>query len=117
LRDRFKRRVEGDPWVFPSHGATGHVVDLKDRWRVLLKRAQIENLRIHDLRRTQGSWQAAQGASLQIIGKALGHSSVASTEIYSRLSLDPVRVSMAQANAAMQAAAKRKPRITAAARG
>lgn len=60
-----------------------------------------KNLRIHDLRRTQGSWQAIQGTSLQVIGKSLGHKSQAATAIYSRLNLDPVRDAMSNANKAI----------------
>src|ERR1700736_2385025 len=97
-------------WVFPSHGPAGHILDLKSRWASLLKRAKIENFRIHDLRRTQGSWQAAAGASLSIIGKSLGHSSTAATAVYARLDLDPVRQSMTAVNAAMLAAMKIKPK-------
>lgn len=28
-------RIENNPWVFPSHGKTGHVVDLKGAWKKL----------------------------------------------------------------------------------
>jgi integrase len=65
-----------------------------------------EDLRIHDLRRTLGSWQARAGASLTIIGKSLGHKSQQATAIYSRLDLDPVRASVEQATAAMIEAGK-----------
>jgi integrase len=61
----------------------------------------LKNLRIHDLRRTLGSWQAATGASLAIIGKSLGHKDVSTTAIYARLSLDPVRQAMETATSAM----------------
>jgi integrase len=114
LESRLRTRIAGNPWVFPSHGASGHVVDLKSAWKKFLQRAQIENLRIHDLRRTQGSWQAAQGTSLQIIGKSLGHSSVQATAIYSQLGLDPVRAAMTAANAAMVEASKKKVKLLAA---
>lgn len=63
--------------------------------------ARLDNLRIHDLRRTLGSWQAKQGASLIVIGKSLGHKSHKSTQIYSRLDLDPVRTSVNSATAAI----------------
>lgn len=63
--------------------------------------ARILDLHIHDMRRTLGSWQAATGASLVIIGKSLGHKDLASTAIYSRLNLDPVRNSMQTATRAM----------------
>jgi integrase len=63
--------------------------------------ARLVNIRPHDLRRTLGSWQAAAGASLPIIGKSLGHSSYGATLIYSRLNLDPVRASVNAATRAM----------------
>jgi len=59
------------------------------------------DLRIHDIRRTFGSYQALAGASLPIIGKSLGHKSLKSTQIYARLNLDPVRASIEKATEAM----------------
>jgi integrase len=59
------------------------------------------DIRLHDIRRTFGSYQALTGASLQIIGKSLGHKSPRSTQIYSRLNLDPVRSSIEKAVATM----------------
>ncbi|HGM4823144.1 TPA: tyrosine-type recombinase/integrase [Pseudomonas aeruginosa] len=59
------------------------------------------DLRIHDLRRTLGSWQAKTGASMAIIGKSLNHKSLQSTAIYARLDLDPVRQSVETATQAM----------------
>lgn len=59
------------------------------------------DIRLHDIRRTFGSWQAIAGASLQIIGKSLGHKSQQSTEVYSRLHNDPVKASIEKATNAM----------------
>lgn len=61
----------------------------------------ILDVRLHDLRRTLGSWQAATGATTAIIGKSLGHKSLQSTMIYERLNLDPVRASVERATGAM----------------
>lgn len=66
--------------------------------------ARIQDLRIHDLRRTLGSWQAATGASLPMIGRTLARKNVSTTAIYARLNLDPVRESMQKAATAMMAA-------------
>lgn len=66
---------------------------------------RMADLRIHDLRRTLGSWQAITGASLPIIGKSLNHKSPAATAIYARLDLDPVRASIDKATGAMLRAA------------
>lgn len=66
---------------------------------------RITDLRIHDLRRTMGSWQAKTGASLVIIGKSLNHKSQQATAIYARLDLDPIRASVEKATSAMLEAA------------
>lgn len=55
------------------------------------------DLRIHDIRRTLGSYQAISGSSLQIIGNSLGHKSPQSTLIYARLNLEPVKASVQKA--------------------
>ncbi|HRB21537.1 MAG TPA: tyrosine-type recombinase/integrase, partial [Nitrosomonas sp.] len=60
-----------------------------------------KDLRLHDLRRTLGSWQAKTGASLAIIGKSLNHKHQNTTAIYARLDLDPVRNSVNTATSAM----------------
>lgn len=65
------------------------------------------DLRIHDLRRTLGSWQAKTGASLAIIGKSLNHKSHQATAVYARLDLDPVRQSVNTATLAILAAARK----------
>lgn len=88
-------------WVFASSGKSGHLADPKKAWQRILQRAEIENLRLHDLRRTLGSYQAATGANQYIIGKTLGHKSQAATAIYARLNIDPVRDSVERATAAM----------------
>ena len=102
-----RKPLEPAEWVFPSqHGsASGHIQNPKKAWKNLLERADLSNLRLHDLRRTLGSWQAKSGASLAIIGKSLNHKNAATTAIYARLDLDPVRDSVNTATSAIMAAA------------
>jgi integrase len=88
-------------YVFPGHGKTGHMVEPKAGWARILKRAGIENLRLHDLRHTLASWQVSQGVSLAITGRTLGHANVATTARYAHLGVDPVRDAMNKAVAAM----------------
>jgi len=104
-------RKDGGVFVFPGDGVTGHIVEPKKAWATLLKTAGIENLRIHDLRRTLGSWQARTGASLPIIGKSLNHKTHQATAIYARLDLDPVRQSVNTATAAMMEAGGMKEKV------
>jgi integrase len=92
-------------FVFPGNGKSGHLEEPKKGWQRILERSGIEDLRIHDLRRTLGSWQAKTGASLAIIGKSLNHKNQSTTAIYARLDLDPVRDSVNKATSAMLTAA------------
>jgi integrase len=101
LEHRKAEAIHRETFVFPGPGKTGHLMEPKRAWDAVLKAAGIEDLRIHDLRRTLGSWQARQGASLAIIGKSLGHRTHQATAIYARLDLDPVRQSVESATAAM----------------
>jgi integrase len=99
-----RQQAAKGPWVFPSTGKSGHVEEPRKPWESILERAKLVGVRMHDLRRTLGSWQAASGASLSVIGKSLGHRNVATTAIYARLNIDPVRESVNKATTAMQLA-------------
>ena len=105
ILERRKDTSNGGEWVFPGQGSTGHLIEPKAAWQRICKRAGIEDLRIHDLRRTLGSWQAATGASLPVIGKSLGHKSLGATQVYARLNIDPVRIAVNRAVDAMMLAA------------
>jgi integrase len=103
LNSRMNR--SSSPFVFPGSGKTGHLAEPKKGWQRVLVRAKLDDVRIHDLRRTLGSWQAKQGASLAIIGKSLNHKNLNTTAIYARLDSDPVRNSVNTATSAMMEAA------------
>ena len=105
LKTRQKNNTNNSQWVFPGAGVTGHLVETKKPWKRILDKAGIKNLRIHDLRRSLGSWQAATGANLSVIGKTLAHKNVSTTAIYARLNIDPIRESMNKATDAILNAA------------
>lgn len=104
-----RNSLDKTTYVFPGSGKSGHLEEPKKGWQRILMRAGIKDLRIHDLRRTFGSWQAKTGASLTIIGKSLNHKNQSTTAIYARLDLDPVRDSVNKATSAMLTAAGVKP--------
>ena len=81
---------EPSEFVFPGDGRDGYLKDPKKAFGRIKERMEVTDLRMHDLRRTLGSYMAITGASLPIIGKALNHKSAVSTSIYARLSQDPV---------------------------
>jgi len=91
LRRREASRSAAIEWVFPGKRPGRPLNDPKRAWERILDRAGIEDLRIHDLRRTHGSWMLEGGADLMVIGKALGHKDLGSTQVYARLNDDPVR--------------------------
>jgi integrase len=84
-----RRLTASSVFVFPGTGKTGHLVEPKGAWARLKKRANLEDVRLHDLRRTMGSYQTIGGASTAIVGKTLGHKNQASTAVYARMTLDP----------------------------
>jgi integrase len=103
-----RRKATSSEWVFPGTAA-GHMATPRVGWKRILAKAKIEGLRMHDLRRTLGSWQAKAGASLTVVGKSLGHSSLQATKVYARLDDAAVRQSVTAATAAIaKAGAKKK---------
>jgi len=84
-------RMAGCPYVFPGRNGHGHLVNVDRAWDRIRTTAGVPDVRIHDLRRTVGSWLAGSGESLPLIGKVLNHRDVTTTAIYARLNLDPVR--------------------------
>jgi len=91
-------RLDGNPFVFCGRWGKSHLVNISTPWKRIRKEAGLHDVRIHDLRRTLGSWLVAAGASLPLIGKTLNHSQQSTTAIYARLQLDPVRAAL-EANA------------------
>lgn len=86
LRNRKEIASDGS-WVFPSsRSSSGHRVEIKEAWSAILKRANLQDIRIHDLRRTFASWLSQDGTCINKIGQALNHDSLESTRKYSWLS-------------------------------
>ena len=103
LLTRLKNEVGAtSPWVFPAESKTGHYQEPKRAWATLRRRSGLANLRIHDLRRTMGSWLVRTGANTAINAKALGHKSMAAAAVYQRIAdVDPVRDAMEKAAVAL----------------
>ncbi len=88
LSERFSARKSFE-WVFPGPDPNKHLKDPKKGWSRILKRADIEDLHLHDLRRTLGSYMAMSGVSLSVIGNALNHKDVSTTrKVYAQSALE-----------------------------
>jgi integrase len=84
-------KVVGNPYMFPGFYRGTHLTVIDRPWRRIRAKAGLEDVRIHDLRRTLGSWMAQSGVPINIIGKILNHSQLQTTQIYARLSTEPLR--------------------------
>lgn len=85
-------RRPGNRHVFPGRNQGEPLKSFRKTWRSLLRSADLEDLRLHDLRRTVGSWLAQDGASLQLIGKVLRHRDTGTTaQHYAHLTTAVVR--------------------------
>ena len=87
-------RQEGNPYIIPGKVPGAHLVNIDKPWRRIRKAAGLEDVRLHDLRRSVGSWLASAGHSLLLIGKLLNHSNASTTQIYAHLSQDPLKQAM-----------------------
>ncbi len=112
-----QRRVavpRGSVWLFP--GDAFHldgtpkdqpIQDIRNFWASIQRQAGIRNVRVHDLRHTFASLLVSGGASLEMIGKLLGHSQMRTTQRYAHLADDPLRAGVDSVAAAMRS----RPRV------
>ena len=89
-------RVENNPFVFCGKKQGQHLVNIEKPWRRIRKAAGLSDVRLHDLRRTVGSYLAQSGNSLHLIGKILNHSDTSTTAIYARFGEDHARAALEQ---------------------
>lgn len=96
-----RKKTSESRWVFPGTGKTGHLVAITKAWYAIIKNAGIEDLHIHDLRHTFASRLAEAEVSLQIIQKAMGHSSIQSTLRYAHRTQKTIRYAVNKINRGM----------------
>ena len=82
---------DGIPWLFPGDVPGQPVIEIRWFWRSIQKETGLEDVRIHDLRHTFASLLVSGGASLEMIGKLLGHSQLKTTQRYAHLMDSPLR--------------------------
>ena len=90
-------REEGSPWVFPAARGPGPIRGLPKFFTRLCRSAGLAEVTLHTLRHSLASTAAASGASLFLVGKALGHANSATTARYAHVQVDPVAQVVANA--------------------
>ena len=90
---RLRRDIvpKGCPFLFPGDVPDQPVGDPKRFWPKMQKVADIPDVRIHDLRHTFASLLVSGGASLEMIGRLLGHTQIGTTQRYAHLIDAPLR--------------------------
>ena len=89
-------RDEDNPWVIAGRKPGSHLTDLQHPWRRIRAQAELDDVRIHDLRHSFASRALALGEGLPMIGKLLGHTQVQTTARYAHLARDTVKASAAR---------------------
>jgi integrase len=77
------------------------LINIDRTWDKIRTAADLPNLRLHDLRHSFASVGAANGNSLLIIGKILGHTQPTTTQRYAHLANDPVSAAVNEISAAI----------------
>ena len=96
-------RTPDNPWVFPGRKKGARLVNLNESWDRIRKRADLDGVRLHDLRHTFASRALALRESLPMIGDLLGHRKISTTARYAHLERDSVRDSSAKVGAKLGA--------------
>lgn len=91
VRQRQTAVYPGCPWLFPGDVPGQPVKEIRRFWRQIQTEAGIAGVRIHDLRHTFASLLVSGGASLEMIGKLLGHSHMRTTQRYAHMMDSPLR--------------------------
>ena len=102
-------KVKDNPYVLPGARTGAHLVNINKPWKRIRTAAGVEDVRLHDLRRTVGSWLAQAGNSLHLIGRVLNHSNQSTTAVYARFGQDHVREALEAHGKRVMGAAGKTP--------
>ena len=89
-------REDDNPWVIAGKVPGSHITDLQKPWHRIRARADLDDVRIHDLRHSYASRALALGESLTMIWKLLGHTQVQTTARYAHLARDSIQAAAAR---------------------
>jgi integrase len=101
--------IEGNPYVFAGYKPGSHLHSAGKAWGRIRKRAGLQHVRIHDLRRSFGFWLGEAGFTSKQIGASLGHRSNVTSSVYMALGPRTKREAVDKI-AALMKAVSRKPK-------
>jgi integrase len=103
-------RIRRDgPFVFPGREPGTHRIEIRKNWAAICSAAQIDGLRMHDLRHSFASELVSSGHGLPVIAALLGHSQITTTARYSHLFDDVTRAAVNKVGARMSGLVAKRP--------
>ncbi len=84
---------EKNPYIFYGKIPGQPMINLNTAWGAILKRADIKDFRIHDLRHSFASFALKKGVPLVHVSKLLGHRNIVTTMRYAHLELEQLKES------------------------
>lgn len=85
------KACSNSPYLFPGKIPDKPIQGIKKAWATIRSRADLPDVRLHDLRHTHASHLVSSGLSLSIVGKLLGHTQASTTQRYAHLADEPLR--------------------------
>jgi integrase len=106
-----RKERPASPWVFPmKEDPKRCICDCDHAWGRVKEHAPIAGVRIHDLRRTAGSWATQAGAPISAVGKFIGDKSINATAVYARADVTAARAAGEMVAERFREAIARRPK-------
>lgn len=91
LESQRSYQIQGDDRVFPVSTMTW-----RRRWKKCVELSGLEDIRLHDIRRTNATYAAANGVDLRTLAGRLGHSDLKMLELHYAMLTDSSQMQAAQ---------------------
>lgn len=92
-----------NPYVFPGRQPGKPISRLDKAWHIVRKKCGLPDIRLHDLRRTAGSYLIQDTHSLPLVGEILNQTTAHVTQIYSRYDKASIRNALERLGASLEA--------------
>lgn len=113
LLERLDALPRINEWVFATQQGHWCRWMASERWTVIRRAAGLDDVTIHDLRRTCASWLCVQGTNLAVMGRGvLNHTNLSNTAIYTRLQTGPVAQALEENSTRMLGGPSARPVMT-----
>lgn len=99
-------RLADNPYVFPGEKKGQHIVGVPRVWNSVRTGADLEGVRLHDLRHSFASVGAGAGMGLAVVGKLLGHRDPKTTARYAHIADDPAKAAANRISAVLASSLK-----------